>query len=85
MTNSDVGGKVPGSMSINSTSVFEDGLQIPTVKLYSRGVYNAAIVEIFCRNSRQPDWFRSDLTALIAACRTAATRVCELNERFGPK
>ncbi|KAF7917459.1 uncharacterized protein EAE98_010222 [Botrytis deweyae] len=80
----DVGGTVPGSMSINSTSVFEDGIQIPTVKLYSRGIYNAAMVEVFCRNSRQPDWFRSDLTALVAACRTAATRVCELNERFGP-
>ncbi|KAM3072059.1 hypothetical protein ACMFMG_008520 [Clarireedia jacksonii] len=80
----DVGGKVPGSMSINATSIFEDGLQIPTVKLYSQGVYNTALVDVFCRNSRQPDWFRSDLTALVAACRTAALRVCELNERFGP-
>ncbi|KAH8661657.1 putative hydantoin utilization protein A [Tricladium varicosporioides] len=80
----DVGGKVPGSMSINATSIFEDGLQIPTVKLYSRGVFNSSMVDVFCRNSRQPDWFRSDLTALVAACRTAATRVCELNERFGP-
>ncbi|KAH6721129.1 Hydantoinase/oxoprolinase-domain-containing protein [Leptodontidium sp. MPI-SDFR-AT-0119] len=80
----DVGGKVPGSMSINATSIFEDGLQIPTVKLYSKGTFNSAMVDVFCRNSRQPDWFRSDLTALVAACRTAATRVCELNERFGP-
>lgn len=29
----DVGGMVPGSMSINSTSVFEDGVQIPCIKL----------------------------------------------------
>ncbi|QSZ33452.1 hypothetical protein DSL72_005020 [Monilinia vaccinii-corymbosi] len=80
----DIGGRVPGSLSINSTSIFEDGLQIPTVKLYSRGICNTAMIEVFCRNSRQPDWFRSDLTALVAACRTAATRVCELNDRFGP-
>ncbi|CAL3969775.1 unnamed protein product [Diplocarpon coronariae] len=79
----DVGGRVPGSMSINATSIFEDGLQIPTVKLSSKGTLNSAMVDVFCRNSRQPDWFRSDLTALVAACRTAAARVCELNERFG--
>lgn len=72
-------------MSIDATSIFEDGLQIPTVKLYDRGVYNSAMVDVFCRNSRQPDWFLSDLTALIAACRTASTRVIELNERFGPQ
>lgn len=81
---SDVGGKVPGSMSINATTIFDDGIQIPTVKLYSKGEHNIHLVEVFCRNSRQPDWFRSDLMALVAACRTAATRICELHDRFGP-
>lgn len=81
----DVQGKVPGSMSINATSIFEDGLQIPCVKLYNKGEMNTALVEIFCRNSRIPEWFRSDLTALVAACRTAATRVCELCDRYGPE
>ncbi|KAF1364308.1 hypothetical protein EJ07DRAFT_172294 [Lizonia empirigonia] len=38
----DVQGKVPGSMSINASSIFEDGLQIPIVKLYEKGVYNEA-------------------------------------------
>jgi 5-oxoprolinase (ATP-hydrolysing) len=70
-------------MSIESTTIFDDGTQIPTVKLYKKGVYNADLVEVLCRNSRQPDWYRSDLTALVAACRTAAARVIELNERFG--
>lgn len=79
----DVGGMVPGSMSINSTSVFEDGLQIPCIRLYSKGVLNADIVDILCRNSRQPEWCRSDLTAMIAACTMAATRVRELATRFG--
>lgn len=81
----DVQGKVPGSMSINATSVFEDGLQIPCVKLFSKGQMNTDMVEVFCRNSRLPEWFRSDLTALIAACRTAATRVVELCDRYGPE
>ncbi|EOD44447.1 putative hydantoinase oxoprolinase protein [Neofusicoccum parvum UCRNP2] len=79
----DVQGKVPGSMSINATTIFEDGLQIPSVKLYSKGVFNSDLMTVFCRNSRIPEWFQSDVTALVAACRTAAIRVCELCERYG--
>lgn len=79
----DVGGTVPGSMSINSSSVFEDGVQIPIIKLYSRGAMNSDIVDLLCRNSRQPEWYRSDLTAIVASCRMAARRVDELATRFG--
>ncbi|KAF2186422.1 hypothetical protein K469DRAFT_572178 [Zopfia rhizophila CBS 207.26] len=79
----DVQGKVPGSMSINAGTIFEDGLQIPIVKLYDKGVYNQALADLFFRNSRQPEWFQSDLVALVAACKTAAARVCELCDRYG--
>ncbi|KAE8369189.1 Hydantoinase B/oxoprolinase-domain-containing protein [Aspergillus caelatus] len=79
----DVGGMVPGSMSINATSIFDDGVQIPIIKLYSKGIMNTDLVDLLCRNSRQPDWYRSDLMAIIAACRTANSRVCELATRFG--
>lgn len=80
---SDVGGKVPGSMSISSSSLYEDGLQIPIVKLYKEGVYNSDIMDILCRNSRMPDWYRSDIAALVSSCKTAGGRVCELIDRFG--
>ncbi|EMC92489.1 hypothetical protein BAUCODRAFT_38559 [Baudoinia panamericana UAMH 10762] len=81
----DVQGQVPGSMSINAQTIFDDGLQIPTMKLFEKGKMNRSIVELMCRNSRQPEWLRSDLLALISACRTAATRICELCARFGPE
>lgn len=70
-------------MSINAQTIFDDGLQIPTMKLFEAGKMNRSLVELMCRNSRQPEWLRSDLLALISACRTAATRVCELCSRFG--
>ncbi|KKY18665.1 putative hydantoin utilization protein a [Diplodia seriata] len=79
----DVQGKVPGSMSINASTIFEDGLQIPPVKLYSKGAFNHDLMAVLLRNSRLPEWFQSDVTALVAACRTAATRVCELCDRYG--
>ncbi|KAK5117031.1 hypothetical protein LTR62_006752 [Meristemomyces frigidus] len=81
----DVQGQVPGSMSINAQTIFDDGLQIPTMKLFEEGKMNRSLVELMCRNSRQPEWLRSDLLALISACRTAATRICELCSRFGPE
>lgn len=79
----DVQGSVPGSMSINASTIFDDGMQIPVVKLYAKGIYNETLVEVLCRNSRLPEWYASDLTALTAACRTAANRVQELCSRYG--
>jgi 5-oxoprolinase (ATP-hydrolysing) len=81
----DVQGKVPGSLSINASTIFEDGLQIPIVKLYARGVYNEGLATVLFRNSRTPEWFQSDLIALVTACRTAATRVTELCQRYSPE
>ncbi|KAF2757203.1 hydantoin utilization protein-like protein A [Pseudovirgaria hyperparasitica] len=80
---SDMQGQVPGSMSINATSIYADGLQIPCMKLYDRGRYNRDIINLVARNCRQADWLRSDLSALLAACRTAAKRVEEMCDRFG--
>ena len=33
----DIGGAVPGSMPVHATSVFEEGLMVPPVKLYDAG------------------------------------------------
>ena len=36
----DIGGKVPGSMPGTALSVFEEGLMIPPIKLYDKGIRN---------------------------------------------
>ena len=79
----DVGGKVPGSMPSDSRTIWEEGLRVPPVKIHDRGVLNQAVLDIMLNNSRTPDMNRADLMALIAGCRTAATRVRELCDRFG--
>lgn len=80
---SDIGGKVVGSMPIDARSVFEEGVRIPAVKLWSKGVYNADLVRLIMHQSRKPDWCQADLNALIASCRVAARRVTEMADRFG--
>jgi len=80
---SDIGGKVAGSIPIDSRSVFEEGVRIPPVKIYKQGVYNEDLVKLVMHQSRKPDWCAADLNALIASCRVAARRVDEMCGRFG--
>jgi len=79
----DVGGKVPGSLPTDAHSIWEEGIRIPPVKLYRRGELNHDLLEVVLHNVRMPRWNRSDLDAIIAACRTAGRRCVELAERFG--
>jgi N-methylhydantoinase B len=80
---SDIGGKVVGSMPINARSIFEEGVRIPPVKLWRRGEYNEDLMKLVLHQTRKPDWCAADLNALIAACRVASLRVIEMAERFG--
>lgn len=79
----DVGGMVPGSMPANARTIWDEGLRIPPVRIYDRGVLNTGVLDIMLNNTRTPDMNRADLMALIAGCRTAAIRVRELCDRFG--
>ena len=79
----DIGGSVPGSISPHATSVFQEGVMIPPVRVMREGVENREVVRIFMRNSRFPDMLRGDLRAIMAACRLGARRLAECVDRHG--
>ncbi|KRE57016.1 hydantoinase B/oxoprolinase family protein [Phycicoccus sp. Soil748] len=79
----DIGGAVPGSMPSNATSVHEEGLAVPPIKLWDRGVPNKAALRIMTRNSRMPDSLAADLDAECSACLMGARRLGELFARYG--
>ncbi|HEY9522831.1 MAG TPA: hydantoinase B/oxoprolinase family protein [Thermopolyspora sp.] len=79
----DIGGAVPGSMPSHATSVFEEGLMVPPIKLWDRGVPNDAALRIMTRNSRMPDSLAGDLDAECSACLMGARRLGELFGRYG--
>jgi len=79
----DIGGAVPGSMPSNATSVFEEGLMVPPIKLWEAGVPNQAALTIMTRNSRMPDSLVADLDAECSACLMGARRMAELFDRYG--
>ena len=79
----DVGGKVPGSLPTDARQIFEEGIQIPPVKIIRGGEVNHEILELILRNSRVSDWNRADFNAIIAGLRLAERRVREMILRFG--
>ena len=79
----DIGGAVPGSMPSRATSVFEEGLMVPPIKLWDAGVPNLAALTIMTRNSRMPESLAADLEAERAGCGMGARRLAGLFDRYG--
>lgn len=76
----DIGGR---GYSADANSIFEEGLALPPMKLYRKGVLVPEIFEIIAENVRVPDQVRGDIQAQIGAARLAARRVAELLEEMG--
>jgi len=79
----DIGGAVPGSMPSRATSVFEEGLMVPPIKLRDASGPNQAVLTIMTRNSRMPESLAADLDSECAACLMGARRLGELFDRYG--
>jgi N-methylhydantoinase B len=79
----DIGGAVPGSLPVHATDSWMEGVLIPPIKLYDRGVLNEAAFRIITRNSRLEDHLAGDLDAEIGACKLGSRRIVSLAERYG--
>ncbi|MEI8400892.1 MAG: hydantoinase B/oxoprolinase family protein [Alcaligenaceae bacterium] len=80
---SDIGGRFPGGTGIKCTEIYEEGLRLPTVKLYKQGVPDDAIFQIVESNVRTPDEVVGDLKAQAAACQRGVHSFVLLIEKYG--
>ncbi|NUU26044.1 MAG: hydantoinase B/oxoprolinase family protein, partial [Streptomycetaceae bacterium] len=80
---SDIGGSSAGGMASLATDIFQEGLQLPPVRIATADGLEQPIVRILQLNSRTPDKVLGDVQALIAGATTAATRVEELIATHG--
>ncbi|MEX2645125.1 MAG: hydantoinase B/oxoprolinase family protein [Gaiellaceae bacterium] len=78
----DLGGKSPGG-STDATNVYEEGVLLRSIQLYSQGVLNESVIRVVRENSRLPNAVVGDINAQVAACRTGVTRLGELVGRYG--
>lgn len=79
----DVGGMVPGSEAAVCSSIFQEGIRIPPVRIMREGSLNEDVFDILLLNSRTPDERAGDLRAQIAANNVGVRSVQALFERLG--
>jgi N-methylhydantoinase B len=79
----EVGGKDPGSWTADSVDIFQEGLQLPFVRVGRGGELDRDLVAIIGANSRLPDMTIGDLTAFAACLEVAERRLLEVCRRYG--
>lgn len=73
----DIGGKL---RSNSSREIYEEGLQIPLMKLLDEGKPNDMLIEMISQNIRVPEQGLGDIWAQVSGCRTMGERLSVLLE-----
>ena len=79
----DIGGSVPGGFSASATSVEQEGLRLPPVKLFKAGKLDNEIYSIICSNIRVADQRIGDVKAQEAALLVGEERLNVLLDKYG--
>jgi N-methylhydantoinase B len=74
----DIGGSVP-----RSTDIFMEGLQLRSIKLWSRGAPIEEVYRIIENNTRQPTELMGDIAAQLAGCLLGRDLTADLADKYG--
>lgn len=79
----EMGGKSPGSVATDTTEIYQEGLQLPCLRVIERDVPVRAVRELIAANVRLPAMSIGDFEAQAASVRLGAERVRELCDKYG--
>ncbi|MFH1003508.1 MAG: hydantoinase B/oxoprolinase family protein [Chloroflexota bacterium] len=79
----DVGGRTPGSNACDNTEIFQEGVRIPPLKYYERGVRNYTLYRILEKNVRIHEKVLGDLESQVAGTTIGEKRFIELAQHWG--
>jgi N-methylhydantoinase B len=79
----DIGGTFPGGVAAGATSLWEEGLVVPHLRLVARGKLETSVLDLIAANSREPTKVRGDVRAALAGLETGANQLGELAGRLG--
>ncbi|MEJ8475664.1 hydantoinase B/oxoprolinase family protein [Roseibium algae] len=79
----DTGGAVPGGFSASATSVEQEGLRLPPVRLFKEGKLDTEIYSIICSNIRVSEQRIGDVKAQAAALLVGQERLNRILDRYG--
>ena len=72
-----------GSHATDTTEIYQEGLQLRSVKVYKRGLPDEEIVRIIRHNIRFPELSFGDMAAQIAACSLVSERWLAMVRKYG--
>lgn len=81
---SDIGGSTYGSYNPAATDIWQEGIRVPPIRLYDRGVLRADLVDLLALNTRNARDFRGDLSAMVGAAHLGDRLLTKLFAEFGP-
>jgi N-methylhydantoinase B len=67
----------------DTTDVFQEGVVIPGVKIFSAHKRDESLLRMILANSRSPAWVEGDMNAQIASCRVGGRELLRVLDRFG--
>ncbi len=79
----DVGGAFPGSISPDAVDIYQEGLQLPEIRIVDKGSVNQAVLDVILMNSRIPETTKGDFWAGIASMRAGERRLQTIIEKYG--
>ena len=78
----DMGGYAPGSMAFGVHEIYQEGLQIPPVRLLKSGKLDEELLALILQNIRTPKDTRGDIMAQIAANNVGIMRTQEIIKKY---
>jgi N-methylhydantoinase B len=78
----DTGGAVPGGFSASATAAEQEGLRLPPVKLFKKGVLDPELWQVICSNIRVSEQRIGDVQAQASALLVGADRLTDLLNRY---
>ena len=79
----DIGGRVPGGFSTRATEIYQEGLRLPPLRLFNRGVLNREVLDIILHNVRVPRERQGDIIAQVTSLNAGADKLTRLLDRYG--
>ena len=80
----DVGGKAPGQAALgDATEIYQEGLRIPPVRLYSKGRLQKDLLDLILLNVRDSDNREGDIRAHVGSAKLGCLRMRELSDQYG--
>lgn len=79
----DIGGPVPAGYNPDAKELYAEGLRIPPVKLWDKGVRRDDVINLLMCNMRSRRNQEGDLNAQLGACRVGERNLLNLINKYG--